>query len=203
MSRTPDRVRVGLGYVRGVREQEVERAGRRPRARGAVSQPVGPGLARRGGCAVARAAGMVRGVRFARRRHAGRRRGRRRGRRPRAGATARPMAAGGRDPRARRPRWGAAGAPARPAGAAAAALAVAVGVDARRLRDDRPDGALTPDCAAARADACRARSRAGSSRRSSTALGSGSVVSSSPASALGRQAGWCSSCSRTSTGRST
>ena len=61
------RVRIGLGYVRGVREQEVEELVAARRSGRALPQPLRPRLAGRRGRALARAARVVGGVRLARR----------------------------------------------------------------------------------------------------------------------------------------
>ena len=119
------RVRIGLGYVRGVREQEVTAVDLGAPGGGTLPQPRpisprGPGRARpRSSCSPGRAPatrscdGMA------------------------TPSSARRIALwqlGVATPGRQRPRRDPAGAPARPAGAAEAARAVAVGVDARRLR---------------------------------------------------------------------
>ena len=53
-------VRIGLAYVRGVRREEIEALVAARKTGGRVPQPVRAGVARRGGGAGARAAGVVR-----------------------------------------------------------------------------------------------------------------------------------------------
>ena len=137
-------VRIGLGYVRGVREHEVQQLvsardeGGRFRALSDLASRAGAGapslelLAWSGACDSLAGGG---GIRFR--------------------APDRPVAAGRRDPWQVRSRWDAAGAPARPARATEIARALGVGVDARRLRVDRADRACASAGAAARPAAGR------------------------------------------------
>ncbi len=144
----PPAVQVGLGYVLGVRADEIAALVAARHAGGAFTSLDGPRLARRRGPGGARAAGLV-----GRLRRAGRRRPARRA-----------VAAGGDGAlrAGRRPRGGAARARARPARAAEAPAAVGLGRDGRRLRDDRADRLDAPDRPAAPA---AARRRGGRHRR--------------------------------------
>ena len=63
--RAAGRVRIGLGYVRGVRGDEVEELVARPRGRRALQESLGSRLARRLGRVLAGAAGLVGSVRLA------------------------------------------------------------------------------------------------------------------------------------------
>ena len=140
------RVRIGLGYVKGVREQEVRelaaarKAGGRFESLAQLASRAGAGspslelLAWSGACDSLRRRGSPGGAVAARRRGA----------------------------RTRRTRRHPARASARPAGAAQAAGAVEVGIDARRLLLDRADDAVAPDGAAAGAHARRCRHQPGS-----------------------------------------
>ena len=80
----------------------------------------------------------------------------------------------------------------------------AVGVDGRRLRDDRADARPAPDGAAARRRCRPARSRSRDLERAAARRRRcGSAGSSSRASGRARRRASCSCCSRTSSGRST
>ena len=141
------RVRIGLGYVRGVREQEVEalvaarEAGGRFRSLSDLASRAGAGaaslelLAWSGACDSLVPAGAWRPPDSARRIAL--------------------WQLGVATPGPRRSGRHPAGAAARPAGAARAARALGVGVDARRLRHDRADRPRASDGAAARPAAGR------------------------------------------------
>ena len=130
-------VRIGLGYVRGVRGAGGQGARLSPRRGRPVPQSLRPRIARRCGLALARAARVVGRLRLAGRTRAP------------IGAPDCPVAARRGNPRPQGPRRHAAGAAARPAGATGARRALVVGGDARRLRDDRADHPHAPACAAA------------------------------------------------------
>src|SRR5207248_7711015 len=95
-----------------------------------VPQPLGPGLARWIGRLIARAARVVRRVRLAGGRATG------------VSAPDRTVAARCGNSRQEGPRRHTAGAAARSARSAQAAPALCLGLDDRRLRDDRPDSRL-------------------------------------------------------------
>ena len=138
----PPAVRIGLGYVLGVRADEIAALVAAREAGGPVQIAGRSRLARRCRAAGAGAPRLVGRLRRARgRRSPGRAVAARRRRARRARARAR-----GRAARAR----------ARPAGAAEAQGAAGVGGDGRRLRDDRADGVDAPDRAAARSAGRRA-----------------------------------------------
>ena len=187
---TAGEVRIGLGYVRGVRGEERARSWRLERRR-PLPKPRRPGVASRGRCPVARAARVVRGMRLARRRPT-----------PRC-ETDRALAARCERSRAtrsrRRPAVTGIGPPRRsvPPGA------VGLGVNARRLLQHRADGRHASPGAAARPPPERQHLQPRARGVPGTDATSVWVDSSSPGSDPARPAASYSCCSRTSSEPST